>query len=201
MTALIISQILLWLVVLTMAVVIVALTRQLGVLHERLAPMGALAIGSDLIVGDAAPRLSVRSMSGATAEIGLPLKVGEAQLLLFVSPNCPVCKKIIPVAQRFGASEKLKVLFVGDGDEEELLRMIEAFGIDRSRFVNTPEVGIAFRVSKLPYAVLIDHEAVVSAKGLVNSREHLESLVVARETGYASIQSYLTANNISTLGD
>ena len=32
------------------------------------------------------------------------------------------------------------------------------------------------------------------AKGLVNSREHLESLLVAKETGYASIQAYLDAD-------
>ena len=34
---------------------------------------------------------------------------------------------------------------------------------------------------------------------LVNSREHLESLVVAHETGYPSIQSYLSANKITSL--
>jgi hypothetical protein len=41
--------------------------------------------------------------------------------------------------------------------------------------------------------VLIDEAGVVRAKGLVNSREHLESLLVAKETGYASIQQYLDA--------
>jgi len=33
---------------------------------------------------------------------------------------------------------------------------------------------MTYRVSKLPYAVLIDEEGVLRAKGLVNTREHLE---------------------------
>ena len=60
-------------------------------------------------------------------------------------------------------------------------------------YINSPQVGMAFQVGKLPYAVLIDEEGVIRAKGLVNSREHLESLVIAKETGYGSIQAYLKA--------
>jgi hypothetical protein len=51
----------------------------------------------------------------------------------------------------------------------------------------------AFGIGKLPYAVLIDHEGILCSKGLVNSREHLESLLTAKEIGHASIQNYLTA--------
>ncbi|HYM87344.1 MAG TPA: hypothetical protein VET30_11510, partial [Pseudoxanthomonas sp.] len=58
---------------------------------------------------------------------------------------------------------------------------------------NSPQVGMAFQVGKLPYAILIDEEGVIRAKGLVNSREHLESLAIAKETGYGSIQAYLKA--------
>jgi methylamine dehydrogenase accessory protein MauD len=57
--------------------------------------------------------------------------------------------------------------------------------------VVSPVVGMTYQVGKLPYAVLIDELGIVRAKGLVNSREHLESLLVAKETGYASIQAYL----------
>ena len=53
------------------------------------------------------------------------------------------------------------------------------------------ELGMRFRVSKLPYALLIDEAGRVRAKGLVNSREQLESLFAARELGVASVQEYL----------
>ena len=35
---------------------------------------------------------------------------------------------------------------------------------------------MTFKVSKLPFAVLLDEAGIIRSKGLVNSREHLESL-------------------------
>ena len=55
-----------------------------------------------------------------------------------------------------------------------------------------PIVGITLGIGKLPHAVLIDAEGVIRSSGIVNSREHLESLLVAQETGWASMQDYLT---------
>jgi methylamine dehydrogenase accessory protein MauD len=52
-------------------------------------------------------------------------------------------------------------------------------------------VGMGYGVGKLPYAVLVDGEGTVRAKGLVNSREHLESLLAAQEAGVASLQEFL----------
>jgi hypothetical protein len=39
--------------------------------------------------------------------------------------------------------------------------------------------------------VLIGDSGTVVAQGLVNTREHLESLLVAHETGMKSVQEYL----------
>lgn len=47
-----------------------------------------------------------------------------------------------------------------------------------------------FQISKLPYAVLIDESGTIRAKGLVNSREQLESLFTAKELGVASVQEF-----------
>jgi hypothetical protein len=46
-------------------------------------------------------------------------------------------------------------------------------------------------VGKLPYAILIGDDGRVRAKGLVNSREQLESLFAAKEMGVASVQEYI----------
>jgi hypothetical protein len=56
---------------------------------------------------------------------------------------------------------------------------------------------MTFHVDKLPHAVLIDEHGTLVGRGLVNSREHLESLLVARETGFASVQSYLKAQRVA----
>jgi hypothetical protein len=37
----------------------------------------------------------------------------------------------------------------------------------------------------------MDADGVVLSKGLVNSREHLESLIVAHEMGIKSVQDYI----------
>jgi hypothetical protein len=50
---------------------------------------------------------------------------------------------------------------------------------------------MAFQVSKLPYAVLVDEHGFVRAKGLVNSREQLESLFTAKELNVGSAQEWL----------
>jgi methylamine dehydrogenase accessory protein MauD len=57
-------------------------------------------------------------------------------------------------------------------------------------YVLSAPLGITFQVGKLPHAVLLDAAGVVRARGLVNSREHLESLFEAMERGVGSIQEF-----------
>lgn len=186
-----ISLWLLWFVVIVLALTVLALARQVGILHERVAPAGALLSRAGPGVGEAAPRMEVHTLAGTALTLGGALARGRALLMLFVSPACPICRKLIPVAQDFTRSERIEVLYVGDGDTAEQRTFIGRYGIDGRRFVNGPEIGLAFHVDKLPYAVLLDDEGVISAKGLVNSREHLESLIIAKESGFATLQSYL----------
>jgi methylamine dehydrogenase accessory protein MauD len=176
-------------------VVILALARQVGVLHERVAPAGALINAGGPGVGEKSPRIEVHALAGNAITIGGELAPGRAALMLFVSATCPICKKLIPIAKDFAKSEKLDVLFVGDSDVAEQRRLIAQFDLDERRFVNGPEVGITYRVDKLPYAVLLDDTGVIASKGLVNSREHFESLIVAKESGYSTIQAYLKARS------
>lgn len=193
--ALVVSQLLLWIAFAVLALALFALTRQIGVLHERVAPLGALMMDGAVEVGDAAPRFAVRDLAGRPVSIGGPRPDGRSQLLLFVSPTCPVCKKLLGIVRPFARSEgrQVEVVLVGDGDRAEQERMIRESGLDGVTYVIAPEIGMRFQVGKLPYAILIDEEGIVRSKGLVNSREHLESLLIAKETGYASIQAYLAA--------
>lgn len=60
----------LWLVVMALAAAVLALARQIGVLHERLQPVGALALPKNLKVGDAAPALDLTTINGDPLHIG-----------------------------------------------------------------------------------------------------------------------------------
>jgi methylamine dehydrogenase accessory protein MauD len=194
-TPMTVSQILLWVVVILQGLVIMALARQVGVLHERVAPAGALINAGGPGVGEKSPRLEVPALAGNAITIGSELAPGRAMLMLFVSAACPICKKLIPIAKDFARSERLDVLFVGDSDLAEQRKLIAQFDLDERRFVNGPEIGMTYRVDKLPYAVLLDDGGVIASKGLVNSREHFESLIIAKESGYSTIQAYLKARS------
>ena len=65
-------------------------------------------------------------------------------------------------------------------------------GLGKFPYVVSEHLGRSYGVAKLPYAVLIDEAGKLSSTGLVNTREHLESLFVAKETGVSSIQQYLS---------
>ena len=181
--------------IVVLAIMVFGLSRQIGILHERLAPMGALVGNQGPEVGHPAPSLSALTLAGQSIVIGGPVASARSRLLLFVSATCPVCKKLLPITKSFAAGEKLEVILVGDGELDEQRRMIAEQGLEALPYVISPAVGMAFQVGKLPYAVLIDAEGVIRAKGLVNSREHLESLVIAEETGYGTIQAYLRARD------
>jgi len=188
-----------WAVILLSAIIAVlafmlfGLARQVGILHERVAPMGAMVNDHGPEVGDLAPDMRVRTVSGTEIQIGGRSRSDRLRLILFVSPTCPICKKLLPIARSFVAGEKLDVLLVGDGEPAEQARMRAEHRGEHVPYVNSPQLGMAFHVGKLPYAILIDEDGVIRAKGLVNSREHLESLVIAKEAGYGSIQAYLKA--------
>lgn len=182
-------------VMLVLIFAVVALARQIGVLHTRLAPAGALMTTAGPKIGQASPKLSLNDIGGQPVSIGG--SKGRAQLIFFVSPTCPICKDLVPVAKSLARQENLELLFASDGGE--LVRH-EQYRQDRRLtaypYLVSMELGMKFEVGKLPYAVLIDGEGTLRSKGLVNSREHLESLVESMRSGYESIQDYLVKENL-----
>jgi methylamine dehydrogenase accessory protein MauD len=194
---LIISNILLWVTVLIFAVIIFALIRQIGVLYERIAPAGALSINQQLKVGQVAPELEViNQLTQQSMHIAGQSPQRKSQLLFFVSPTCPVCKLLIPIAKSISKEEQswVDLIFASDGEESAISSFIEQQKLEQSNFVNSELLGKTYGVAKLPYAVLIDEKGTLQAMGIVNSREHIESLFNVKETGYASLQEYMQKN-------
>ena len=192
MTALIVSNIVLWVVVVALLAVVLALTRQLGVLHERITPVGALMLNKGLTVGEQAPEMDVVSLDGGHMKVGTPRPDGKSTLLLFVSPTCPVCKSLLPVVKSSGKDERdwLNVILASDGDPGEQREFVRANGLGGIPYVVSAPLGMTYQVSRLPFAALLDEAGVLRARGLVNSREHLESLFEAKRLGVASLQEY-----------
>ena len=186
------SQILLWSAVIVEGLLIAALARQVGILHERIAPAGALTLHQTVEIGEVATPMTVITVAGTPLEVG-GKRDGRSQLLFFASPDCPVCKSLLPVLRSAARAEAnwLDVVLAGDGNEPAYRRLARDHGLDGVPMVLSETLGRAFGVSKLPYAVLLDEQGRVASLGLINSREHLESLFEAKERGVASIQDFL----------
>lgn len=189
--ALIASQLLLLLLVAGLAVMCFALARQIGVLHERIAPAGALAANQRLKSGDSAPLLTVEDIDGPLVAIGGAS--ARSRLLFFTSPDCPVCRSLAPILRSVAEAERswLDVIVASDGGDVAKHRAYRADQkFDAMPYVLSEPLGRAFAVAKLPYAALIDERGTIASLGIVNSREHLESLFEAKERGVASLQEF-----------
>lgn len=190
------SQILLWVAVIALGVMVAALARQVGILHERIAPAGALTLHQNVKVGETPTPLELRDAAGGSITIG-GKRDGRSQLVFFAAPDCPVCKSLLPVLKSSARAEAdwLEVVLAGDGDTDAYRQMMAQHGLEGVPLVLSEALGRSFGVSKLPYGVLIDETGRVASLGLINSREHLESLFEAKERGVASIQEFLSRRN------
>ncbi len=191
--ALVISNALLWLLVVALGALVFALTRQIGVLHERVAPLGALAVSKGPAVGDPLPVRTLVDVDGRDVSLGGVDALGRRTLLFFLSPTCPVCETLLPTLDRIIGEESpgLRVVYASDGEPDEHVTFRREHGLEAATYVLSQELGMSLEVARLPYAVLVDAAGMIRAKGIVNTREHIESLFEADRLGVDSIQTYL----------
>lgn len=185
---LIFAVVALWLVVIGMALMMMVMLRQIGVLYERVAPVGALMDAGGPQIGEASPIFPLQSLTGGEVRIGAASS--KAMLIFFLSPTCPVCKQLLPVLSGVQSAEKdtLEVVLASDGDGAKHIDFINNKKLSNFPYVLSTDLGMAYRVQRLPFAVLLDKDGVIKAKGLINNREQLESLLNALEAGVASFQ-------------
>ncbi len=192
MTALIVANAFAWVAIALLSLSVLALARQVGVLHERMAPIGALTMDKGPQVGAPAPAFNLADIGGGGA-VAIGGQTGRATLLFFLSPTCPVCKKLLPILRRVAADEAshTDIVLASDGDVGEHLDFYRRQKLHPFRYVLSAELGMTYQISRLPYAVVIGPDRRIAAKGLVNNREQIESLLLAREMGVGSLQDYL----------
>ncbi|MBF9149600.1 methylamine dehydrogenase accessory protein MauD [Novosphingobium jiangmenense] len=187
--AVVAALIALWVLVIGLCLIVFALLRQVGMLHERLGPVGALVMPGGPSVGDAAPTFELAAVDGRPVRLGGP-STQPLTLLFFLSPTCPVCKAMLPLIRSIEREQRgaLRVVLASDGDLPAQLAMIKRERLEAYPLVLSTPLGLAYQVSKLPHAVLIDNAGTIVAKGLINNREHLESLFEAHRMGVGSLQ-------------
>ena len=141
-----------WVLLVVLCVVVVALARQVGTLHLRLGPRGALEIDTEgPALGEPLPAVDARAADGGSIVIGGP---GARRLVLFSSPTCVVCREVAPAIPAAARAGDLVPQIVHDADAE--------------RVADVPGT---------PFILVLDEMGVVRAKGTVNNLEQVEGLV------------------------
>jgi uncharacterized membrane protein YphA (DoxX/SURF4 family) len=136
-----------------LAVVVLALAREVGMLRLRLGSTGALEVageGPDL--GAPAPELLAR----------IPLVPrARTALAVFTSEGCQMCRNLEPAIESLAREPEVAV---GVFDESAEAGLWRALGIPGS-----------------PFAVAIDRDGTVLAKGTFNNLAQLESVIATAE--------------------
>jgi methylamine dehydrogenase accessory protein MauD len=182
-----VSYAVMWLLLIALTIVVVALARQIGTLHLRLGPRGALEVDDEgPPLGEAPPPEETTDAQGRPARVGGP---GEAQLLLFVSPGCHLCEQVLPSLPTVARKHELAPYVLADADADETVSQYERRRLN-ARVVSGSWIAQHYRVPGTPYVVALDRLGVVRAKGTVNNLEQLEGLVetAARRTREAEMQ-------------
>ena len=146
-------------VVATLVVVVLALIRQVGVLHVRLRPAGAQPAGEGPVLG---VRLPVALHTGAGT-----VPAGRPAALLFTSPTCAICAELAPsfaaLVREYRDLDVHHVPHDGAHGPGDVLGGAAVFR--------------ALEVRSTPYAIVVDHDGSVAGKGIVNSLEQVEMLI------------------------
>ncbi len=141
------SYLLLWVTVVALGVTVVALLRQIGILHTRIAPMGIHFAGEGPELDQPAPTVD-----------GLDYRRSAVTVMAFTSPTCEICASLRPVLDRVARSYREVTLRTVDNDAE-------------------PELFAPFRVRSTPYLVAIDGEGIVRSRGVANTGDQVEEML------------------------
>ena len=169
-----ISYVVLWCVVAVLTTVVVALARQIGTLHLRRGPRGAREIDDEgPPLGEAIEPIPVTGVDGDSVVLGGDHR---AQLLLFVSPGCDVCRQVLPSIEAVTRGGELAPVVITDTGEEQTSA---TFGRKRGSapLVASLEACEVLEIPGTPYVLILDEHGVVQAKGTVNNMEQMEGLV------------------------
>ncbi|MEM7339040.1 MAG: hypothetical protein AAF467_10360 [Actinomycetota bacterium] len=146
-TVWIMSYVLLWATVGLLSFAVVALLRQVGVLHTRVAPMGVHFAGEGPALDEPAPAVP-----------DVDYAANAVTLVAFTTADCEICGRLKPGLERLDASYDEVALHVVDHGRDA-----EVFG--------------RFTVRSTPYLVAVDRDGVVRSRGVANSLDQVEEML------------------------
>jgi methylamine dehydrogenase accessory protein MauD len=149
------------------SILLIALMRQLGGVILQLRPA---RIGE--VEAEEGPEIGM--------VVDIPgLSAGRPAVAVFVSPKCGICRPLLPAISVLASHyHEIDVLAVVTGDDEAQ-REIYARDIGQLARPDLHELERAWSIVGTPFAVAIDSQGRITARGVVNSLDQLESLAEA----------------------
>jgi hypothetical protein len=143
-----------------LTVVVLALAREVGMLRLAVPQAGALEVAHE------GPEIGARSALAA----GFPeLRPGRLGLAVFTSEGCGMCRALKPAIERFGEHPSV------------VLRTFDEH--------TDADAWAAADVPGSPFAVALDADGTVLAKGTFNSGAQLESVLAAAERRRGAVRA------------
>ena len=142
-----------------LTVVVLALAREVGMLRLAVPQTGALEVAHE------GPEIGARSVLAAAFE----LRPGRLGLAVFTSEGCGMCRALAPAIARFGEHPSVE------------LRTFDE--------VADADAWAAADVPGSPFAVALDADGTVLAKGTFNTGAQLESVLAAAERRRGAVRA------------
>lgn len=167
-TALIVSSILLWVIVLCNIVLTLALVRRLNATprHKSLSLEMPKA-------GQPAPDFHAQTGSGET--VTLSTFAGHRVAFIFISTNCSPCRQLLPRLELFqprAAQARVELLLVSAEQMDETQNFIERLHIGLPVLVaprGTNPFFDDYKATLTPSYCLVDEQSIVRSAGLLNA--------------------------------
>jgi methylamine dehydrogenase accessory protein MauD len=172
----VISYIMLWALTLILVIVVLGLLNAVTTLRQRLGPEpGALAINDGPLIGSQAPRLEGTLLSGV--HIGRAAS-DHTTVLVFVSPTCDPCLRLLPQISGFvRRTPEVDLFVILQGSAKSARELVSLYEIPANVLVDTDgTITAAFGVRATPFGLAIDTDWIVRTKGIANDAGHLEAL-------------------------
>lgn len=175
-TALFVSNIVLWLLILLLAFLLLGALRAHSVLSWRLEELEATTpnrVGrTGLKPGQPAPEFTLPKVGGD--EASLRDFAGRPLLLVFVQVGCGPCHAIAPELNKLARKNDLQVVVINNAEPEIAREWADDVAAEFPVLIQEKwRVSRSFEVYATPFAFLIDAGGVVRSAGIAGSQQYL----------------------------
>jgi methylamine dehydrogenase accessory protein MauD len=175
------SYIVLWILVIGLAILVLLLYRQLGIMYLGTAE-GVSRDGLER--GTRAPDFNLADQYGM--EQRLSNYKGKPVAVVFGSPNCGPCRTLIPELHEWARRHPdVAVLWLNSATPSDSLRFVNETGatLPVAPYSTDDNLLNTYKVRVTPFLFMLDENGIIRAKGLVNNKGGLDLYYRELKTG------------------